>query len=241
MAEIEIVFSERLHDGASVVWGRLIQQLENFNEDAVIDGFTGKKIGLADVSDYLKKNKCQSFFIELANGSVEFSYVADKAFYRLDIKHLANSIEVARPLIEALIDEPGFVQARIYDAEYDRWQNAESLTLFEVERVEHAHLPKKSNGLPFPLTQEVVDISKNPGRWVLRNGYIEAVGAFMWVSKYLLQLVGVDEKKLMDIDCFAVEDLGGVLKIAAYNQCFTAAVGAQAERQDLLREVLFNA
>lgn len=241
MAEIEIVFSERLHDGASVVWGRLIQQLKNFNEDTVIDGFTGKKIGLADVSNYLEKNKCQSFFIELANGSVEFSYVADKAFYRLDMKHLANSIEVAQTLIEALIDEPGFVQARIYDAEYDRWQNAESLTLFEVERVEHAHLPKKSNGLPFPLTQEVVDISKNPGRWVLRNGYIEAVGAFMWVSKSLLQLVGVDEKKLMDIDCFAVEDLGGVLKIAAYNQCFTAAVGAQPERQDLLREVLFNA
>uniref|UniRef100_UPI0019664676 hypothetical protein n=1 Tax=Chromobacterium haemolyticum TaxID=394935 RepID=UPI0019664676 len=65
---------------------------------------------------------------------------------------------------------------------------------------------------PFPLTQEVVDISKNPGRWVLRNGYIEAVGAFMWVSKSLLQLVGVDEKKLMDIDCFAVEDLGGVFE-----------------------------
>jgi hypothetical protein len=63
----------------------------------------------------------------------------------------------------------------------------------------------------------------------------------MWVSKSLLQLVGFDEKKLMDIDCFAVEDLGGVLKIAAYNQCFTAAVGAQAERQDLLRKILFNA
>lgn len=230
MAEVEVVFSERLHDCAPAVWGRLLQQLKNFNESVVIDGFTGKKILLADVSNYLIKNKYRSFFIELANGSVEFSYVADKAFYRLDVKKLANSIEVAQSLIEALIDESGFVQARIYDAEYDRWQNAESLTLFEVECVEHAHLPKKSNGLPFPLTQEIVDISKNPGRWVLRNGYIEAVGAFMWVSKSLLHVVGVDEKKLMDIDCFVVEDLGGVLKISAYDQCFTSAVGAQAER-----------
>ncbi|OCR25647.1 hypothetical protein AFK24_07940 [Pseudomonas syringae] len=241
MVEIEVVFSERLRDCASVVWGSLIQPLKKINESAVIDGFTGKRILLADVSDYLIKNKCRSFFIELANGSVEFSYVADKAFYRLDIKHLANSIEVAQSLIEALIDESGFVQARIYDAEYDRWQNAESLTLFEVECVEHAHLPKKSNGLPFPLTQEIVDISKNPGRWVLRNGYIEAVGAFMWVSKSLLQVVGVDEKTLMDVDCFAVEDLGGGLKIAAYDQCFTSAVGEQAERQVLLRKFLFNA
>lgn len=241
MAEVEVVFGERLHDGASVVWARLIQQLKKFNEEAVIDGFTDKTIGLAEVSSYLMKNKCQSFFIGLANGFVEFSHLADKAFYRLDIKNLADSIEVAQSLIETLIDVPGFVQARIYDAEYDRWQNAESLTLFEVERVEHAHLPKKSNGLPFPLTQEIVDITKNPGRWVLRNGYIEAVGAFMWVSKSLLQVVGVDEKKLMDIDCFAVEDLGGVLKIAAYDQCFTKASGAQAERQALLRKVLFNA
>jgi hypothetical protein len=180
------------------------------------------------------------FFIELANGSVEFSYVADKAIYRLDMKHLANSIEVAQSLMEGLIDESGFVQARIYDAEYERWQNAESLTLFEVECAEHAHLPKRSNGLPFPLTQEIVDISKNLGRWVLKSGYIEAVGAVMWVNKSLLQVEGVDEKTLMDVDCFEVEDLGGVLKIAAYDQCFTSAVGAQAERQALLRKVLFN-
>lgn len=241
MVEIEVVFSETLYDCASAVWGSLIQPLRHFNESAVIEGFTGKKILLADFSSYLIKNNCRSFCIELANGSVEFSYVADKGFYRLDIKKLANSIDVAQSLIGALIDKSGFVQARIYDAEYDRWQNAESLTLFEVECVEHAHLPKKSNGLPFPLTQEIVDISKNPGRWIFRSSYIEAVGAFMWVSKSLLKVVGVDEKTLMDVDCFAVEDLGGVLKIAAYDQCFTLAVGAQAERQALLRKVLFNA
>jgi hypothetical protein len=241
MVEIEVVFGERLHGGASIVWGSLIQPLKKFNENAVVDGFTGKEILFSEVSNYLMSNKCRSFFIELASGSVEFSYVADKEFYRLDIKSLVNSIETAQSLIEALINVSSFVQARVYDAEYERWQNAENLTLFEAECIEHAHLPKKSNGLPFPLTQEIVDISKNPGRWVLRAGYIEAVGAFMWVSKSLLQVMGVNEKKLMDVDCFSIEDLGSVVKIAAYDRCFTSAVGAEAERQALLRKVLFNA
>ncbi|WP_339533052.1 hypothetical protein [Pseudomonas mucidolens] len=240
MVEIEVVFNEGLHDSFSVVWGRLVQQLKGFNSVEVVDGFTGTKMLLSEVSCYLIKNKRNSFFVELAGGSIEFSLVADKELCRLDIKNLADSVDVAQSLIVALIDEPGFVQARIYDAEYDRWQNAESLTLFEVEHVEHSHLPKKSNGLPFPLTQEIVDISKNPGRWALRKGYIEAVGSPMWVSKSLLDLLGVNEKELMEIDCFYVKDLGGVLKIVAYEQCFTSDTGIQAERQVILRKILFK-
>lgn len=240
MFEVEIFFSEGLYDSSPDVWTRLEQQLNEFKDSEVIDGFTGKKMLLAEVLRYLRQNKRKSFFVELAGGSIEFSLVADKELSRLDIKNLANSLEVAHSLIAALTDEPAFVQARVYDAEYDRWQNAENITLFEVANVEHSQLPKKSNGLPFPLTQEVVDISNNPGRWVLRKGYIEAVGSPMWVSKSLLNSLGVDEKELMNVDCFAVEDLGGVLKIVACEQCFTADVGIQAERQVMLRKILFK-
>lgn len=240
MFEIEVVFSEGLYDSSPDVWGRLVQQLNDFKEFEVIDGFTGKKMLFGEVLRYLKQNKRKSFFVELAGGSIEFSLVADKELCRLDIKNFANSLEMAHSLIAALIDEPAFVQARVYDAEYDRWQNAENITLFEVANVEHSHLPKKSNGLPFPLTQEVVDISNNPGRWVLRKGYIEAVGSPMWVSKSLLNSLGVDEKELMDVDCFSVKDLGSVLKIVACEQCFTADVGIQAERQVMLRKILFK-
>jgi hypothetical protein len=95
----------------------------------------------------------------------------------------------------------------------------------------------QSGGLTFPLTQEVADISNNPGRWVLRKGYIEAVGSPMWVSKSLLNSLGVDEKELMNVDCFSVEDLGSVLKIVACEQCFTTDVGIQAERQVMLRKI----
>ncbi|MFP3494473.1 hypothetical protein SB759_09605 [Pseudomonas sp. SIMBA_059] len=240
MFEIEAVFNESLYESSSVVWGRLVQKLEGFHDFEVVDGFTGKKMLLSDVSCYLIKNKRKSFFIELATGSIEFSLVADKELCRLDIKNLASSFEVAQSLVVGLLDEPAFVQARIYDAEYDRWQNAESLTLFEAANIEHSHLPKKSNGLPFPLTQEIVDISNNPGRWTLRKGYIEAVGSPMWVSKSLLNLLGVNEKKLMEIDCFRVEDLGGVLKITAYEHCFTVDTGIQADRQIILRKILFK-
>lgn len=240
MFEVEIVFSEGLYDRSLDIWGRLVQQLNDFNHFEVVDGFTGKKMLLSEVSCYLRENKSKSFFIELAGGTIEFSLVADKELCRLDIKNFATSLEMAQSLISALIDEPAFVQARVYDAEYDRWQNAESLTLFDVAHVEHTHLPKKSNGLPFPLTQEIVDISNNPGRWVLREGYIEAVGSPMWVSRSLLNSLGVDEKELMNVDCFFVEDMGDVLKIVACEQCFTVDVGIQAEKQVMLRRILFK-
>ena len=51
----------------------------------------------------------------------------------------------------------------------------------------------------------------------------------------------MDEKELMNVDRFSVEDLGSVLKIVACEQCFTADVGIQAERQVMLRKILFKA
>lgn len=43
MFEVEVLFSEGLYESSPKVWGRLVQQLNDFKEFEVIDGFAGKK------------------------------------------------------------------------------------------------------------------------------------------------------------------------------------------------------
>uniref|UniRef100_A0A173H0F5 Uncharacterized protein n=1 Tax=Pandoraea faecigallinarum TaxID=656179 RepID=A0A173H0F5_9BURK len=73
----------------------------------------------------------------------------------------------------------GFVQAWVSDSEYNRWQNVTDPYEYELAGRDCSNLRKRSNGLPPPLEMEIVDVSINPGRWVLRSGYVEAIGSRM--------------------------------------------------------------
>ncbi len=75
------------------------------------------------------------------------------------------------------IGDANFVMAWFADAEYEFWQNAKDLLQYTSQGKPHEHLPKKSNDLPPPLEQTIIDTSDNPGRRLLRNGYHEVVGA----------------------------------------------------------------
>lgn len=88
-----------------------------------------------------------------------------------------------------------FVQAWVSDVEYDYWQNICDPLQYEVAGREYDHLPKKSNGLPPPLEQIEIDTSNNPGRWVFRKNYIEAIGSPMWLSKEFWGRIDEDGKR----------------------------------------------
>ncbi|MDH5228464.1 MAG: hypothetical protein OEY38_00165 [Gammaproteobacteria bacterium] len=236
MVQIEIVLRGKAYAEAYKLWNKLTEEFKQIYADKkVADGFTGKELGFTDVSETLLKNKADSFFIELDGGSIEFSYIADLDFSRLDIKNLAASKEYAEKWVTQIVNDPFFVQARLYDGEYDRWQNMEDIAYYESEGRDHSNLPKKSNGLPFPLESEVIDISRNPGRWDLKNGYIECVGSTMWMSKDLLRDIGADN---FAMEC--VSDLGSVLKLDVQDECFKESTGEEAEAQKVLRKALFN-
>lgn len=83
MVEIEVVFNERLRDYTSDVWGSLIQPLRKINESAVTDGFSGKRLLLTDVSDYLIKNKCRSFLLNWQTVLLSFRMWQIKRFIGL--------------------------------------------------------------------------------------------------------------------------------------------------------------
>lgn len=60
--------------------------------------------------------------------------------------------------------------AWLADLQYDFWQNAHDPLQYTARNRTFDHLPKKANGLPYPLQQTITDTSSNPGRHVLRKG-----------------------------------------------------------------------
>jgi len=83
-----------------------------------------------------------------------------------------------------------FVLAWATNREFDFWQNAHDPIEYKCGGREYENLPMISNGLPPPLDGDVVDTSRNPGRRVLRNGYVEGVGYKMWLSRLFWTYVG---------------------------------------------------
>jgi hypothetical protein len=92
-----------------------------------------------------------------------------------------------------------FVMACVVDVDYDHWQNANDPLEYEVVGKSYAHLPLRSNGMPYPLDGMEIDTSRNPGRWCFGMGYIEAVGARMWLAPSFWELTGADRTKLESV------------------------------------------
>jgi hypothetical protein len=133
-----------------------------------------------------------------------------------------------------------FVMAWVVDVDYDHWQNARDPLEFKVAGRSYAHLPLRSNGMPYPLDQMEIDTSHNPARWRFGIGYIEAVGATMWLGSSFWELTGADCRKLENVPWLKrFEQTSGLMKVQAADACFTTGEGEAGERQIQLRSLLF--
>jgi hypothetical protein len=81
----------------------------------------------------------------------------------------------------------------------------------------------------------VVDTSKNPGRRVLREGFIEAIGSPMWLGDLFWGLTGAS-KDALPKDGVVVEEEYGLTKV-----CIGDGITDQTDRgiQETLRQSLF--
>lgn len=133
----------------------------------------------------------------------------------------------------------GFVEGWVVDVEYKHWQNAKDPMEYEIAGRDFSHLPMKSNGLPRPLLQMEIDTSNNPGRWVLRSGYVEAIGATMWLSKLFWDRVGRNRSdRVRSTDWIRSADLAkDVVEICVSEHCFVSE--ETADLQHRLRELLY--
>ncbi|WP_321853518.1 hypothetical protein [Burkholderia cenocepacia] len=140
----------------------------------------------------------------------------------------------------SFVSMDGFVEGWVADTEYNHWQNAKDPIEYDAAGRDFSHLSLKSNGLPPPLEHLEIDTSRNPGRWVLRQGYVESVGAIMWLSELFWDRVGESHKSRLKlaVGIRTVESPEGIVEVRASERCFTS--DETAEIQDRLRECLYG-
>jgi hypothetical protein len=142
--------------------------------------------------------------------------------------------------ISDFAEDSDFVMAWVVDVDYDHWQNAVDPREYEVVGKSYADLRLRPNGMPYPLDRMEIDTSGNPGRWRFGIGYIEAVGATMWLGSPFWELTGADKNKLENVTWLRrFEQAPNVLKIEAADICFTTGEGEFGKRQVQLRSLLF--
>ena len=89
-----------------------------------------------------------------------------------------------------------FIMAYVFDVNYQYWQNAQDPLQYSARGKDYSALPMISNGMPPPLEQMIIDTSRNPGRRILCEGYIEAVGATMWLGEVFWSRTHADRNAL---------------------------------------------
>ncbi len=99
---------------------------------------------------------------------------------------------------ETLANDPNFTQAHLVDANYQHLQNIFDPLQFKALGLSMDGLPMKSNGLPFPLEQKIVDTDLNPGRYRLRQGYVEASAGYMWFGESFWSIIGTTPENVQE-------------------------------------------
>lgn len=133
-----------------------------------------------------------------------------------------------------------FVYGWRMDREFFFWQNEEDIESYQRREKPYEHLPMKHSGDPLPLPQIVIDTSKNPGRNIFKQGYVEAVGSTMWLGDEFFPLTGTNKEAVKSANWLDVNELKpGILKIKAQENCFTQSEGKEADLQNKMRDLLY--
>jgi len=236
---VECVLRYKSFPRAADLWSLLATTHPERAGDMVDIG--GDEIRLEDVHAEFLGTEGDDFSVEFAGGEIFFAQVANHKLARLELSNVVTSVADADSWLSALLVDPNFVQARLYDHDYSYWQNATDPIQYEGSGRSMAGLPMISNGLSYPMNQDIVDISGNPGRSVLRMGYIESVGAVMWLGEGLWKTLGRPTPEWKRIASLQVAGRPGVTRVQAASQPFTSSSGAEAELQLALRQLIFGA
>lgn len=195
----------------------------------------GAAIAVASLERRLRNRG--AFDIEGDGFAVQMASIADHRLIFVEVTGVADDGELA--WVEEVGRRARLISARVYDAEYEHWQNAADPLLYTAVGRSMAGLPMKSNGLPPPLDKMVVDTSRNPGRRILRDGHIEAIGPRMWLgAEFFAQVPDSDRRAVLDAPGLRVtERPDGLTEILAREPRFVDA--GSAEEQHRLRRLLF--
>lgn len=162
---------------------------------------------------------------------------------KLDFLQIINTAGAPIPWdqwIARYIGNKEFVFAWLANTDYQRWQNATDPLEYLAVNKPYAHLPRTTNGLPYPLGQTIIDISANPGRRLIRQGYYEVVGSTMWIGEPFWRLTGANKNTVISSSLvIATNSLSNTLRLQLCDKCFTSSEGELGKLQNKLRALLF--
>lgn len=236
---LEMVF-DLMRFPAAVVWERLYSSHRDYLDGLDEAEFYEHTCGARDVAKRIERSGRPHFGVAWDNGrTLGYSHVTNSELSFVNVEGCIRDEVDAKAWLEPFLDE-GFRQARLFDEEYDFWQNAEDPLEYRTEGRSYEGLPMRSNGLPPPLEQMVIDTSRNPGRRVLRRGFIEAVGCPMWLGQDFWSITGGSRDTVCAQGWLHCETLpNGVARIKAAQAPFSTAEGEQGEIQERLRRTLY--
>jgi hypothetical protein len=224
----------------TLIWEKLVESHPGFLLCDQVAMFYDEKISLSKVVDAINRRKKSHFHIEFDQATIHYSPIGNNELSFLGIEKCVADTKDAASWVNPFLIFDSFIHARVYDIEYEYWQNALDPLQYEAVGRSYSHLPMKSNELPFPLEKTIIDISSNPGRRVLRAGYIEAVGSIMWLGKEFWRLTNAKQKNLCRQDWIACDELcTNVILIKAADTPFVIDQGEELDLQNKLRELLF--
>jgi hypothetical protein len=260
LQEVRIVFSLDAHVGGSQVLGdrtfTLLKPTNPMNMLAVfheikgaLDQFEvrpdfctydGKPTSEKRVEVRIRKSGKWVPLINIGGVSMDAGNItAWRQSYIIMEEKSAGAVSSWDQWVSPFLGWPNFVQAWMVDVEYNHWQNALDPIQYTTVGRHMSGLKMKSNGLPYPLEQQIVDTSGNPGRWEFRQGYIEAIGSLMWIGENLWRATGENrESELRALNWLHLtEPQKGILRVASDYQ-FTDE--ATASQQNILRTAIFG-
>ncbi|WP_250633091.1 hypothetical protein [Pinirhizobacter soli] len=134
----------------------------------------------------------------------------------------------------------GFTQACVLSGEYTFWQNAADPLQYQAAGRSYDGLPLVSNGLPSPLEKLVIDTSHNPGRRIIKIGYVEMVGHAMWFGQPFWNRAGNHRRQdLLSASAYMADEImDGMTRVVAHEGPF--ADETTKEAQENLRRLLFG-
>jgi hypothetical protein len=225
---------------ALTVWDRLYSSHRHYLDAAGEVGFDGAHCLAREVAERLKQGGQPHFGLAWADCRLDYGHVANSDLSLVGIDGSVQGEQDAEAWLAPFLADETFRHARLYDSEYEFWQNAADPLQYEVRSRSYEGLSLRSNGFPPPLEQMVIDTSRNPGRRLLRSGFVEGVGCPIWLGEAFWPLTGARREGICAQNWLRCESRpGGVVRLRAADAPFTTAEGRSGELQVHLRSLLY--
>lgn len=200
----------------------------------------GRELGRAELEAQVMASR--RFPTDLRSENYEFRYGGSQAWKHrfVMVTGEPDHVGVWDSWVGRAIGTPGFVQSWVSLRDYDYWQNAEDPLEYSGRGRSYEHLPLISSGDPPPLDRMIIDTSRNPGRRIIRSGYVEGIGGVMWLSPLFWERVRRqrNDAELMEAGWRVTPLADGNLKVDVAMNVFSEQ--GDSEAQARLRAAIYG-